>query len=87
MLRCVRTTLTLDDDVVAELRRLQAETGEPWRTLVNDVLRTGVSARDAGHRRSRRLQRTRGVQLGRPIIGDIANVHEALSVAEGDARR
>jgi hypothetical protein len=83
----VRTTLTLDDDVAAALRRLQAETGAPWKQVVNDLLRAGLSARDAGRRRPRRIARTRSVRLGQPIIGDVANVHEALSLAEGDARR
>lgn len=82
----MRTTLTLDDDVAAALRRLQAETGAPWKQLVNDLLRAGVGARDTGGRRARRIERTRGVRLGPPITGDIANVHEALSLAEGDAR-
>lgn len=82
----MRTTLTLDDDVAAELRRVQQETGEPWKQIVNDVLRAGVTARSAGRRRARRTERTRSVRLGRPLIGDIANVQEALSLAEGDAR-
>jgi hypothetical protein len=83
----VRTTLTLDDDVAADLRRVQAETGGPWKQVVNDVIRAGVAARAAGERRPRRVRRTRSVRLGRPVVGDIANVHEALSLAEGDARR
>jgi hypothetical protein len=83
----MRTTLSLDDDVAAVLRRIQAESGEPWKAVVNDVLRAGVAAREAERRAtSRRPRRTKVVRLGRPAVGDISNVHEVLSVAEGDGR-
>lgn len=82
----MRTTLTLDDDVAAELRRIQARSGSSWRDVVNEVVRAGLVARE---RRADpvRPQRTRGVRLGRPAVGDISNVHETLSLAEGDGRR
>jgi hypothetical protein len=37
-----RTTLTLDDDVVARLKRELRRTGRPLHVLVNDVLRSGL---------------------------------------------
>jgi hypothetical protein len=37
----MRTTLTLDDDVAAMLRRLQKEQGTSFKQLVNDALRRG----------------------------------------------
>jgi hypothetical protein len=83
----MRTTLTLDDDVVSVLRRLQAKSGASWKSVVNDVIRAGVAARE-GERRATapRRHRTRAVRLGRPAVGDISNVHDVLSLAEGDAR-
>lgn len=84
----MRTTLSLDDDVVALLRRIQAESGASWKSLVNEVIRAGVTAREDERRRAtaRPPQRTTAVRLGRPLPGDISNVHEVLSVADGDAR-
>ncbi len=83
----MRTTLSLDDDVVAVLRRIQAESGDSWKSIVNDVIRAGVAAREAERRTTvPRRHRTKAVRLGRPAVGDISNVHEVLSLGEGDAR-
>lgn len=84
----MRTTLTLDDDIVVALRRIQGESGASWKSVVNDVMRAGVAAREAARTTAvRRHHQTRPVRLGRPLPGDISNVHEVLSLAEGDARR
>lgn len=40
----MRTTLTLDDDVAAMLRRLQKEQGTSFKALVNDALRRGAQS-------------------------------------------
>ncbi len=39
-----RTTLTLDDDVAAGLRKAARTTGRPFRAIVNDALRLGLEA-------------------------------------------
>ncbi len=39
----VRTTLTLDDDVAAKLRAEARRSGEPFKQIVNRVLRTGLN--------------------------------------------
>lgn len=41
----MRTTITLDDDVAAQLRRLAHETGRPFKQVVNDALRAGLLPR------------------------------------------
>lgn len=82
----MRTTLTLDEDVAAALRKLQRETKESWRETVNGALRAGIQSLAAGKRR-RPAGKTRSVRLGRPLLGDISNVQEVLSLAEGDPRR
>jgi len=38
----MRTTLTLDDDVAAELRRMVRTTGRPFKQVVNEALRVGL---------------------------------------------
>jgi len=44
MIAGVRTTLTLDDDVAAELERRRAQRGTGLRREVNDLLRAGLAA-------------------------------------------
>ena len=41
----MRTTLTLDDDVADKLEQLSKRNKLPFRRVVNDVLRAGLSAR------------------------------------------
>ncbi len=41
----MRTTLTLDDDVAAKLRDEARRSGEPFKQIVNRVLRTGLTIR------------------------------------------
>jgi len=41
----VRTTLTLDDDVAAKLRAEARRSGEPFKEIVNRVLRNGLNVR------------------------------------------
>jgi hypothetical protein len=40
----MRTTLTLDDDVAGELRRLERTTRRRFKDLVNDLLRKGLAS-------------------------------------------
>lgn len=40
----MRTTLTVDDDVAVELRRLVQGTHRGFKRVVNDVLRRGLAA-------------------------------------------
>ena len=41
----MRTTLTLDEDVVAKLRSETRKTGKPFKQVVNETLREGFLAR------------------------------------------
>ena len=82
----MRTTLTLDKDVAAQLERLRRERDVPFKQVVNEALRQGLlhlsSARPA-----RKRFRTRSVSLGRCLIGSLDDVAEALDVAEGENLR
>jgi hypothetical protein len=42
----MRTTLTLDDDVAALLEAEERRTHKPFKQVVNDALRRGLSPRD-----------------------------------------
>jgi hypothetical protein len=41
----VRTTLTLDDDVFAKLKAEARKSGRPFKELVNELLRRGLTLR------------------------------------------
>jgi len=47
----VRTTLTLDDDVASLLKKEARKTGEPFKQVVNDTLRRGLTAGKQSARR------------------------------------
>ncbi|HEV2365494.1 MAG TPA: hypothetical protein VGS12_14990 [Caulobacteraceae bacterium] len=80
----MRTTLTLDDDVAAELEKVQRFRNASFRSVVNDALRQGL--KELGRSRSkRRMQfRTRVFSVGSVHATDLDNIAEALGVAEGD---
>jgi len=40
----VRTTLTLDEDVAERLQAIARRSGQPFRTVVNETLRSGLNA-------------------------------------------
>ena len=84
MLRCMRTTLSLDEDVAAQLDRLRKSRGESLKALVNEALRRGLKQM-LTRNRQRKPFRTAAVELGRCRIGNLDNVSEALSVGEGES--
>jgi hypothetical protein len=79
----MRTTLTLDDDVAAQLERFRARGDKPYKQLVNDVLRAGLAQLDRAEPRPRGPF-TREVSLGRPRLPDVDDVSETLALGEGD---
>ena len=84
MLRCMRTTLTLDDDVAAKLERMRRTRHIGLRELVNNALRRGLQLMNAPEDPKERYTTT-GVDLGRCQIGTIDDISDALAVAEGEA--
>ena len=83
----MRTTLSLDDDVAAALRDLQRRSGASWKDVVNSTYRAGLAGRAGGDDARRKVPHTSSVRLGTPLVPDISNVHEVLSLVESDARR
>lgn len=72
----MRTTVVLDDDVLAALDRLRKEEGLGLSEALNQLVRNGLRQREP---RSR--ARLESSDLGLRI--DVSNVAEALDVAEG----
>lgn len=79
----MRTTLSLDDDVAALLRRAMKTRQASLKGVVNDALRRGLQEMAAPEAK-RRPYRTPGVSLGRCLVGSIDDVAEVLAVAEDD---
>ena len=77
----MRTTLTLDDDVAAMLRKLQEEEGKPFKDIVNDVLRLGMLRIESPNRELPHYS-TPEIEAGPCRYPDLDNVSDVLSVAE-----
>ena len=84
IVRVMRTTLTLDDDVAALLKRALSRSRRPLKEVVNAALRDGLRLMVQPKRRSGSY-RTSGVDLGQCLVGNVDDVAEVLAVAEGEA--
>jgi len=80
----MRTTLTLDDDVAKEIRRLSRETNRSFKQAVNAVMRAGIAALASTKRAPRARYRVKPVSLGRPRLPNLDNIAEVLAIAEGE---
>ena len=76
----MRTTVTLADDVAAELERLRRERSIGVSEALNELARAGMVQRETP--RHRFEQRTS--ELG--LLIDVTNVAEALELVEGADR-
>ena len=82
----MRTTLTLDADVAALLKRVRRARDATLKDVLNEALRCGLKQMSERAPEVARC-RTEAVSLGRCLIGDLDHVAEALAVAEGEAFR
>lgn len=81
----MRTTLSLDDDVAAQLESLR-ERGRSWKELVNTALRAGLNVMQHEERRNTGPF-THPTSAGRPFLPDVDDVSEVLAIVEGDRYR
>jgi len=77
----MRTTVTLDPDVLAAVEEIRRRTGSGLSDAVNDLARRGLSARE---RPSTFVQRR--TSLGRQLV-PLDDVSGALDALEGPSRR
>lgn len=82
----MRTTITLEDDVAASLKRLGKTRGLKFKALVNLVLREGIKTM-MGPVRKRKTFQTRSVDLGSCRTANVDNVVGVLAVAESESFR
>ena len=76
----MRTTVTLDDDVAAAVRRIRREHGVGVSEALNELARAGLMVK-----RERRRYRQRAAGLSLSI--DVTNVADALEQLDGPAAR
>jgi hypothetical protein len=81
----VRTTLTLDEDVAAKLKRLARRTGRAFREVVNETLRRGLVAQPPARRKPFRVDaRDLGATRAGVRLDDIGGLLEQI---EGPGHR
>ncbi len=78
----MRTTLTLDDDVAALLKKEVRKSGEPFKQVVNRYLRSGLMA---AKQPARRPFKVKPINLGLPR--DFDKIEELLEYLEGPEHR
>lgn len=76
----MRTTVSLDEDIAAEVRRLRRERGIGVSEALNRLARAGLTVKPSGP-----PFRQRAVKLGLKV--DVTNVAEALELLDGPAGR
>jgi hypothetical protein len=82
----MRTTLTIEDDVAAELDRLRRAGGAKFKDLVNEALRCGLRE-IATPPKKRKPFRTRTFDVGGVPVKNIDNIGELLAEIEGEWHR
>ncbi len=73
----MRTTLTIDDQLLAELKERAHREGVPLKQLVNQVLRRGL---DAPPPAERKRYRARTFSMGQPAV---PGLDKSLAIAAG----
>jgi hypothetical protein len=82
----MRTTLSLEQDVAAQLERLRQRDGRSFKDLVNTALRVGLAQLD-GDKPKSSGPFTQPMSLGRSRLPSLDDVSEALVFAEGEDYR
>ena len=83
----MRTTLTLDEDVAARLKAEMRRSDRPFREVVNEFLRLGLSSRPQGHAPKPSFV-VHARDLGALRLGlSLDNIGALLEAAEGPLHR
>ena len=81
----MRTTLTIDDDVLDRAKSLASRLRSPFRRVVNEALRAGLQAVE-GPAHSRPYH-TRPHKLGLKAGRSLDNIQELIAQIEGEEHR
>lgn len=85
----MRTTLRLDDRLLADAKKLAIETGRTFTQVVEDALRVALSQRSSGKKRKPVRLHTcggKGLQPGVDLASNVA-LAELMDEYDGSARR
>ena len=83
----MRTTLTLEDDVAAALRKAVRKRRRPLKVVVNEALRAGLAALEQKQAAPQAAHRTEDFDLGPSLVGSLDNVADVLARVEGEDQR
>jgi hypothetical protein len=83
----MRTTLTLEDDVAAALRKAVRKRHRPLKVVVNEALRAGLAALEQKQAAPQAAHRTEGFDLGLSLVGSLDDVADVLARVEGEGHR
>ena len=81
----IRTTVTLDEDVLARLKRESRSRGIPFRQALNDLLRSALLAAEKKPRKS--AFRVKPTHMGHRPGLHYDDVESLLAYAEGEDHR
>ena len=77
MMLCMKTTLTIDDDLARELREKAHQTGAPFKEVVNKAIRAGLEQIDKP--KQTKPYKCKAYSLGYPPSADLDH---ALNLAD-----
>lgn len=84
----MRTTLSLDDDVAALLRRARKARKGSLKAVVNDAMRQGLKdLLGLKPAKAKASFKTKSVALGRCLVRSLDDVAEVLATTEDEAFR
>jgi len=79
----MRTTVTLDADVAAEIERVRRQDGRRFKHVLNDALRIGLRALAGERDQHPFASPTTPRDLGEQLV-DVVDVSAAIAHAEGE---
>ena len=82
----MRTTLTLDEDVAERLKTEARRSGKPFKAVVNECLRLGLSSRPKVRPQEPFVVRARDLGALRPGLS-LDNIGDLLEAGEGPLHR
>ncbi len=80
----MRTTLTLEPDVEAQLRAVEKRTGAGRKAVINAALRRGLKELESEVPRRSEPYRTPPHDPDPPAVTGVHSVHDLLAFAEGE---
>ena len=83
MLRCMRTTLTLEDDVAARVAMAMERNKSTLKELVNSALRVGLDAMEKPAPQPKPFK-VIPYQNGQILLPSLDDISEVLSIIEGE---